>query len=79
MPLFFFDVTDDGDAPRPPDEIGTEIPDKKSIPDEAIDLLLNIALDRLSGRLHRLLAVGVRDEEGRILFKATLFFHAEWQ
>jgi hypothetical protein len=79
MPFFFFDVTDDGDAPRPPDEVGTEIPDKKSIPDEAIDLLLNVALDRLSGGVHRMFAVGVRDEEGRVIFKATLSFQAGWQ
>jgi hypothetical protein len=78
MPLYFFDVTDDGE-PSSPDAIGTEFPDKEAIPDEAVNLLAGIARDRLQHGTHRTFAVDVRDEEGRIIFKATLSFKAGWQ
>jgi DNA-binding response OmpR family regulator len=78
MSRYFFDVTDDGE-PGSPDEIGTEFPDNKSIPDEAVDLLVNIARERLPYGTHRTFGVGVRDHEGRVIFKATLAFQAGWQ
>jgi hypothetical protein len=78
MPLFFFDVTDDG-APRSPDGIGTEHPNKECVPAEAADLLANIARDHLPDGSHRSFSVSVRDSEGRVLYKATLALDGGWQ
>jgi hypothetical protein len=79
MSLYFFDVTDDGDESRSPDSIGTEHPSKECIPAEAADLLANIAWDLLPDGTHRTFSVSVRDDEGRVIFKATLSLQAGWQ
>jgi hypothetical protein len=79
MALFYFDVTDDGDEPRSPDDIGTEHPSKECIPAEAADLLTNVARDRLPDGAHRTFSVSVRDDEGRVVYKATLSLQAGWQ
>ena len=78
MPLYFFDVIDDGE-PGSPDEIGTDFPDKESIPDEAVALLANVARERLPDGTHRTFSVSVREAEGPVMFKATLSFQAGWQ
>jgi hypothetical protein len=79
MPLFFFDLTDDGDEPRQPDPIGTEHPTKECIPAEAVDLLANIARDRLPDGKDRTFSVSVRDNEGQVIYKASLALRAGWQ
>lgn len=79
MPLFFFDVTDDGDEPRHPDPIGTEHPSEECIHAEAVDLLANIARDKLPDGMDRTFSVSVRDNEGRVIYKASLALHAGWQ
>ena len=78
MPLFFFDVTDDGGAPRSPDDIGTEHPDRECIPAEAADLLANVARDHLPDGSHRAFSVSVRDDQNQIIYKATLSYQAAW-
>jgi hypothetical protein len=78
MPLFFFDVTDDGMS-RSPDDIGTEHPNQECIPAEAADLLTNIARDNLPDGSHRAFSVSVRDSEGRVIYKATLTLQGGWQ
>jgi hypothetical protein len=79
MSLYFFDVTDNGDEPRSPDSIGTEHPSKECIPAEAADLLANLAWDHLPDGSHRTFSVSVRDNEGRVIYKATLSLQDEWQ
>jgi hypothetical protein len=64
MPLFFFDVTDDGDEPRHPDPIGTEHPSEECIHAEAVDLLANIARDKLTDGMDRTFSVSVITKGG---------------
>jgi hypothetical protein len=79
MPLFFFDVTDDGDEARRPDPIGTEHASEECIPAEAADLLANIARDHMPNGPRRSFSVSVRDRENRVIYKATLSFEGGWQ
>lgn len=79
MPMFFFDVTDDGGEPRSPDDIGTEHPSKECIPEEAADLLANIARSHLPDGSRRTFSVSVRDDQGQVIYKVALFYQAEWQ
>ena len=60
MLLFFFYVTDDGDVPHVPDDIGTEHPSKECIPAEAADLLANFAWARLLDGTPRTVSVKLR-------------------
>jgi hypothetical protein len=78
MPMFFFDLTDDG-APSSPDIIGTDLFDKYWIPEEAQALLASVARDRLPNGLHRDFSVSVRDEFGQPVFVATLSMQARWK
>jgi hypothetical protein len=78
MPIFFFDVSDDGDALRSPDVIGTEHPNKECIPDEVADLLANIARDHLPDGSNHTFSVSVRDSDERVIYKATLALRAGW-
>jgi hypothetical protein len=73
-------VTDDGDdAPRAPDDMGTEHPDKECIPDEVADLIANVARDRMPCGSNRTFSVSVRDGDDRVIYKASLVFEAGWQ
>ncbi len=77
MPIFFFDVSDDGDVLRSPDVIGTEHPNKECIPDEVADLLANIARDHLPDCSNYTFSVSVRDSDERVIYKATLALRAD--
>jgi hypothetical protein len=79
MPLFFFDVADDGDKPRAPDHMGTEHPSKECIPAEAADLLVGMARDHLPDGPNRSFSVSVRDSDSRVIYKATLSLAGGWQ
>ena len=78
MPLYFFDFTDDAER-SVPDTMGTELASKDAIPEEAVAVLAIHAKDRLSDGSHRVFAASVRDQEGRVLFKATLTLQSGWQ
>jgi hypothetical protein len=79
MPLFFFDVADDGDKPRLPDHMGTEHPSQECIPAEAADLLAGIARDHLPNGPNRSFSVSVRDSDSRVIYQATLSFAGGWE
>jgi hypothetical protein len=76
MPRFFFDVMDGRDLNR--DEIGLELDDLDRVRSEAIDALPDIARAELPDGDRAEFAVYARDESGRVVFKATLNFTAEW-
>ena len=76
MPRFFYDV-DDGSA-QFTDSEGTEHPTSQVAMNEAIDVLLSMARDRLPDGLHRELAATMRDERGAALFEAKLSFSGHW-
>jgi hypothetical protein len=77
MPLYFFDFNDDS-APSPPDTMGTDLPSLEWIPEEAVAALANIAKDRLPAGNHRVFSASVRNEEGLVIFTASLTLQSGW-
>jgi hypothetical protein len=80
MPLYFFDFDDDDDdrAPSAPDTMGTDLPTLASVPEEAVAVLANIVKDRLPDGSHRVFSASVRNEEGLVIFTATLTLQSGW-
>jgi hypothetical protein len=79
MPLYFFDFNDDDElGPRAPHAMGTDLPSLASVPGEAVAVLANIAKDRLPGGNHRVFSVSVRNEEGLVIFTASLTLESGW-
>jgi hypothetical protein len=77
MPLYFFDFKDDS-APSPPDTMGTKLPSLECIPEEAVAVLANNAKDRLPDGNHRVFSASVRNEEGLVIFTASLTLQSGW-
>jgi hypothetical protein len=77
MPLFYFDVVDDGE-PSVPDVIGTDLKDRSVIPAEAQSLISTIARDRLPDGLERRFSVSVRDSASLVVFEADLSLKSNW-
>ena len=73
MPLYFFDIRDNGDFIE--DDKGVEFPDLEAVKIEAARSLAEIARDVLPGSVKRNLAVEVRDEHGPVL-RAIMTFEA---
>jgi Domain of unknown function (DUF6894) len=78
MPLYFFDFDDDDRAPSAPDTMGTDLPTLASVPEEAVAVLANIVKDRLPDGSHRVFSASVRNEEGLVIFTATLTLQSGW-
>jgi len=79
MPLYFFDFNDDDEpGPRAPDTMGTDLSSLTSVPGEAVAVLANIAKDRLPDGNHRVFSVSVRNEEGLVMFTASLTLKSGW-
>jgi hypothetical protein len=76
VPHFYFDI-DDGEC-ETRDEEGVDLPDLEAARDEAVSVLPAIAREVLPASDRQGLAVSVRDETGRIVFRARLTFVAEW-
>lgn len=76
MARYFFD-THDGEALLR-DDVGIEIDDLERVRAEAIDALPDMAREVLPDGNERMFAVQVRDENGQIVFSATLSFKSEW-
>ncbi|WP_449410012.1 DUF6894 family protein [Methylobacterium komagatae] len=77
MPRDFFD-TDDGDD-RFQDDEGSDFRDARSARDAAVGSLPEMAGDRLAGGDHDSLTVRVRDQDGTLVYSATLDLVDEWQ
>jgi len=76
MPRYFFDVFDGEKLVR--DETGIELAGLEEVRIAAIDALPDIARDELPDGDQRQFWVQARDEENRVVFKASLDFKAEW-
>ena len=70
MPLFFFDLVDNGHSV--PDEDGTQVADIEQARVEALRTLGNIATNELTKSGHDDLQVSVRDENGQVVLTASL-------
>jgi hypothetical protein len=77
MPLYFFIFNEDS-APSPPDTMGTELPSLECVPEEAVAVLANNAKDRLPDGDHRVFFASVRNEEGLVIFTASLTLRSGW-
>lgn len=76
MPRFFID-TDDGDY-RLQDDEGFEFPDQGAARKAAVDALPDMARQKLPDGDRRVFAARVRNENGIIIYVATLTLAGEW-
>jgi hypothetical protein len=76
MARYFFDTFDGKELMR--DEVGIELGDLERVRVEAIDALPDLAREELPDGDESVFAVQARDEEGRIVFTATLTFKGAW-
>ncbi len=76
MPLFYFDVTDDGNSTR--DEWGIDLEDLSEARDQAQALVPDLAREFLPKEDRRDISVIVRCSEGRPCYKVTLTIAGEW-
>jgi hypothetical protein len=58
--------------------MGTDLPSLEWVPEEAVAALANIAKDRLPDGNHRVFSASVRNEEGRVLYSASLTLQSGW-
>ncbi|WP_375457382.1 DUF6894 family protein [uncultured Methylobacterium sp.] len=76
MPRYFFDIADQGRGE--PDTDGSIHTDAEEARKEAICTLAHMAKDELpDGNAHDFTA-SVRDESGKVFFRAALSLRAEW-
>ena len=76
MPIFFIDTSDGDFFDR--DERGRDYADVDSARDAAVDSLPDMARELLPDGDRRLFLAVVRDDNGRILVKATLTLEVVW-
>ena len=76
MPLYFFDIIDDGAVNR--DEFGVELKGHDEARDQAIGLLPDLAREELPNGEHHVFACSVRDERDRIVYEGKLTFRGVW-
>jgi hypothetical protein len=75
MARYFSDL-DDGNT-KYVDSVGTELPDLKMVPSEAIGFLTAVVKD-VRDENDRTLIVNVRDDKGRTIFTTTLTLQSDW-
>jgi hypothetical protein len=73
MPLFYFDVIDDGAFAR--DEEGTELPDLDAAEREAATTAAEIGRDRLPIAPNHIVIIEVRNEHGQRVLTVTVGLH----
>ncbi|MCJ2055012.1 hypothetical protein MKL09_00345 [Methylobacterium sp. J-048] len=76
MPRYFFD-TDDGHF-RHEDDEGFELPSNDAARIEALDALPDMARNKSPDRDRRTHSVRVRDEDGTVVYSASLALVGEW-
>ena len=69
-PLYFFDV-DDGDRTIR-DDTGTEFPDVEAARTAGMEILPEVACDRLRDNERFIFTSNVRDEDGEVVFRAVM-------
>ena len=75
MQRYYFDTYDSG--PLTLDEEGLELDSPEAARREALGGLADLARDLVPGAQHDRMGVQVRDEAGRIVFRATLSLQIE--
>jgi hypothetical protein len=74
MPVYFFDITQDG---RPSiDTEGTDLPDLEAAMKEATEAMAEMAKDAIPGRFARQVTMIVRTEDNVPLLQLDLSFNA---
>ncbi|MCJ2055026.1 hypothetical protein MKL09_00420 [Methylobacterium sp. J-048] len=76
MPHYCFD-TDDGHL-RHEDDEGFELPSIEAACIEALDALPDMPRNKLPDQDRRTYSVRVRDEDGRVIYSASLDLFGEW-
>jgi hypothetical protein len=76
MGTYFFDVKNDGEGEV--DQVGLNLDGPEQARTEAVKALPDIARDVLPDGHDRTIAVSVRDETGRVFFRASLTLRCEW-
>jgi hypothetical protein len=76
MPLYFSDFEDG--RTKHVDRTGTELGDVAMVPGEAVELLKSVLRDISPGADDRTFIVNVRNDIGRIIFRASLVLKTEW-
>ena len=77
MPRYFFD-TDDGDQSLR-DEDGLDLPHVEAAREAALDVLPDMARDKMPDGDRRTFVASVRDDRGIVVYIATLSLKGEWQ
>ena len=73
---YFFDIEENGELTV--DEVGTVLPNFKSVRDEAIRALPELAKDELPDGPQHSFRVKVRDLSGDYIFQASLELKSQW-
>jgi len=76
MTRYYFDLHNGDGQTR--DEQGMDLPSPQSASKEVARILADVARDELATADRVIVAVKVRDQEGRIVSVATLAFTNEW-
>ena len=76
MTRYYFDLHNGDGQTR--DEQGMDLPSPQSTSKEVARILADVARDELATADRVIVAVKVRDQEGRIVSVATLAFTNEW-
>jgi hypothetical protein len=76
MPLYFFDTYDQGRPSR--DEQGIHCSGKSQVQNNALDALPDMAREVLPDGPDHSLRIEVRNEQGRVVFRASLELSSEW-
>ena len=77
MPLFFFDIYDNGTLAS--DEFGVELDSVQEAREQAIALLPDMARTRLPDSEHHEFKAVVRSQDSRVLYLARLIYQGEWK
>ena len=76
MPRYFFDINDGERAST--DDVGCDLPARQSVRNQAIGVLPNIARDELPDGDTRVFTCSVREETGRVIYRAKLSLESGW-
>ena len=76
MPRYYFDTSNGDHHVR--DDVGVELPGLEAAANEAVMALPDLARDALPDGDRRDFVASVRDETGRVAFRATLSLAVEW-
>lgn len=76
MPLFFFDVCDNGTLER--DEFGVELDSLDEARNQAIALLPEIAREETADGEHRTITATVRCHRGHVRYRTSLTIDGGW-